>query len=176
MTESKKYSVVKYSVLVSSLVFALLMFFKWFSISYLSNSETHSFLTIPSLINSTVDTFKSYAGKSATFALLLLSGGLEYLCILSGALGLWGVIRILMSERRSRLLLAAQIIAVSLFVIAIIAIVVVDVISASMLGDIVTIYPTVWFIIAFVSLAVSIATGIIFNKMTSSDDDAEEEN
>ena len=176
MTYTKKYSIVKYSLLVSSLIVSLLMFFKWFDISYLSNSETHSFLTIPSLINSTVDTFKSYAGNSVTFTLLLLAGGLEYLCIMSSALGIWGIIRTLMSQRRSRLLLASQIIALSLIVIAVIAIIIIDVISGSMLGDIIKIMPTLWLLLTLVALAVSIVTGIMYSKMTSTDDAPDDEN
>ena len=87
MTSNTKLNIIKYSFLISSVLYAVFMFFRWFDIyNTISGSETHSFLTIPTLINDSVETFKSYAGAPATFTILLFAGTLEYLCIVGAAL------------------------------------------------------------------------------------------
>ncbi|MBR3933909.1 MAG: hypothetical protein IKJ68_08405 [Clostridia bacterium] len=166
MTSNTKLNIIKYSFLISSVLYAVFMFFRWFDIyNTISGSETHSFLTIPTLINDSVETFKSYAGAPATFTILLFAGTLEYLCIVGAALGIWGVIRTLMKRRRSRLLLSSQIISLCLVVLALLAIVIINVISNSHLTGLVSISPTLGLLMSVLFLVVSIVTGIIYRKM-----------
>jgi len=161
-----KLIILKYTFLASSILFSVLMFSRWFWIdTSISNPEEHSFLTIPGLIVSAVDAFKTYVGNGGTFTILLFVGALEYLCIVCAALGIWGIIRTLIKKRRSRLLFASQITSLCLMALTITVIIIVTVISENMLGGIVTMKPTAKLVLSLVFLIISIVTGIFYNRM-----------
>lgn len=161
-----KYNIVKYLFLVFSCIFSVFMFFKWFDIFYLSSEETHSFITMTSLVNENIETFKSLLGNSASFTILLFVGSLEYLCIMSAALGIWGIIRSFVKEKRSRILLASQIIAFVLTVIALSTIILINYVSSKLLGGLVDIYPTVYLVICLVALVASTILGSVYSRYT----------
>ena len=49
-------------------------------------------------------------------------------------------------------------------VIGLIAIVIIDIVSSSALGGIISIYPTLWYVFALVSLVVSMISGYIYQR------------
>ena len=159
-----KANIYKYVCLASTIIAAFLMFTKWFTIDLFIGVETHSFLTIPDLINAGVDFLKDVGGAPVAFTILLMAGILEYLCIFASAMGIWGFVRSLMKKKKSRLIFVSQCTALSLIVIAIIVIVIVDIVSSSVLGGVISIYPTVWFVLTTVFLAVSLVSGIFYAK------------
>ncbi len=159
-----KNTVYKHICTVSTLIMSVLMFTKWFTIDLMVGVEKHSFLTIPDLINAAVDFLSGVAGNTAAFIILLMAGILEYLCLIAAALGIWGVIRTYMKNRKSRLVFVSQCTASCLAIIGIIAIIIIDIVSSSALGGIISIYPTLWFVFAFVSLVLSLASGYMYSK------------
>ncbi len=159
-----KANIHKYICLVSTLIVAILMFTKWFTVDLAVSVENHSFLTIPNLINAAVDFLKDLGGATVAFTILLLAGILEYLCILASALGIWGFIRTFMKKSKSRLIFVSQCTALCLVVIATIVIIMVDIVSASALGGVISIYPTVWFVLTAVFLAASLVSGAYYAK------------
>lgn len=159
-----KNTVYKHICTITTLITSVLMFTKWFTIDLAVGVEKHSFLTIPNLINAAVDFLSDIAGNTATFVILLLAGILEYLCIIAAALGIWGVIRTYMKNRKSRLIFVSQCTASCLMVIGLIAIVIIDIVSSSALGGIISIYPTLWYVFALVSLVVSMISGYIYQR------------
>ncbi len=160
-----KNKVYKHICAVSTVVMAALMFTNWFTIDLMVGVERHSFLTIPDLINAAVDFLSDIAGNTATFVVLLLAGILEYLCLIAAALGIWGVIRTYMKNRKSRLVFVSQCTALCLSIIGIIAIIIIDIVSSSALGGIISIYPTIWFLLAIVFLILSLVSGYMYSKV-----------
>ena len=167
-TNSTKYKILKYTFLISSILFSAFMFFKWFQIdTQISDAEDHSFLTIPGLIVKGVDAIKSYIGNGGTFVVLLTVGTLEYLCIVSAALGIWGITRTLIKKRRSRLLFASQITALCLMALTITISLIVNFISQKMLGGLVSMTPNIWLVLSLMFLVLSLVTGYFFSKFHS---------
>ncbi len=160
-----KNKILKHTYTVSTLITALLMVTKWFIVDLAVGVERHSFLTIPDLINAAVDFLAGVAGRGVTFGVLLLAGILEYLAFVAAALGVWGVIRTYMKKRKSRLIFVSQCTALSLVIIALVAIVLIDIVSASALGGVIAIYPTVWFVLAALSLVTSFVSGILWDRV-----------
>lgn len=161
-----KNNIYKYANLVSTTLVSVLILMKWFTISAMGTVETHSFMTIPAMLNEGADFLTQIGGKSVAITVLILAGILEYMCIVSSALGFWGVWRTYRYNKRSRLVLTSQIVGLSLTVIALITVFIINVVSGSMLGDIISVVPTAWLIIAVVCQVVSIVSGVLYWRET----------
>jgi len=160
----KNLTVYKYINIVSSFLLAILMLIPWFTISAMGTVESHSFMTIPALLNEGAEFLTQIGGKTLAITVLLLAGVLEYMCIVVAALGIWGGVRFMFYDRKSRLVSASQIVAASLMFIGIVAIVMIDYISATMLGGIVKVIPTFGFLAGIIFLAASIIGGVMYSK------------
>ena len=114
------------------------------------------------------NSFRGFVCVLSILTILLFVASLEYLCIMTTALGVWGIIRSLLKDSRSRILLAAQIIAFILTVIALATIMLINYVSGQMLGGLIEIYPTVYLVICLVALVSSTITGCVYVRYSYS--------
>lgn len=156
----------KYTLIISVLLMSVLVFFNWFVIEAggVIDEETHSFMTIPTLVNHGAETLSKLSTVGVAVTLMILCGILKYLCILSSALGIWGVILTFMKDKRSRLINASQMISTMLIVIALVVILAVNILSRIVVGGTVYMGPTLWFVIFALSLILSYICGYMISR------------
>jgi len=154
----------RYICLVSTLIISVLILMKWFTISAVGTVETHSFMTIPAMLCAGAGFLTQIGGKSVAVTVLILSGILEYMCIVASSLGIWGAWRSFKNNNISTLVFASQIISGSLALIAVITICIINFVSQAMLGDIISVVPTLWLIIAIIFIVASVITSLMYSK------------
>ncbi len=161
-----KRNVYKYAMSASVLVMSVFIFFSWFAIGAggVIAEETHSFMTIPNLVGHGADTLAKLSSKGVAISMLIFCGVLKYLCILSSALGVWGVVLTFVKNKKNRLLYTSQAIASMLFAFALLLLIVVNILSNAIVGGTVSVAPTLWFVIFTVSLILSYVFGYLFSK------------
>lgn len=159
-----KKTILKYLTLITTLASAILMFFKWFTISIPGlEAETHSFFTIPKLITDASGVLSTYAGKSSTVMIILLGGILEYMCVLSAGLSVCGIWKNCIREKKSRFIFSGQIISLCLHFLAALVMLGANTIFNSILGISNLIYPTIWYALSFASPICSLLCLRFFN-------------
>ncbi len=156
----------KYITVISVLLMSVFIFFNWFVIEAggVIEDEAHSFMTVTTLVNNGADTLSKLSNNAVAITLLLLCGVLKYLCILSSALGIWGIILSIMKDRKSRLINSVQVISTILVLTALVLMLFVNIVSKSVVGGTVSAAPTVWFLIFTLSLVLSYISGYFFSK------------
>ena len=131
----KNYNKLKYFTVATTVLSALFLYFNWFTLSvpmmesFLeSASFSVSFVTLPALIEeNALGLITRMGGKSTAITALLLCGILKYLCVLSTGLGLWGIWKMCVKEKRSRLIFASQLIALALQLLSFLLIILINV-------------------------------------------------
>lgn len=149
----------KILTIVSILAVSLLILFDWFTIEAVGTKESHSFLTIPSMLTDGADFLTQLGGKTVAITVLILSACLEYMCIVACALGIWGALRSVKKKSKSKLIVMSQLVFMSITSITVIAILLINVVSVSILGGVVSVVPTVWLIAFIVFLLISFIAG-----------------
>ncbi len=159
-----KKTILKYLTLITTLASAILMFFKWFTISIPGlDAETHSFFTIPDLLADAAGVLSTYAGKSSAVMIILLGGILEYMCVLSAGLSVCGIWKNCIKEKKSRFIFSGQIISLCLHFLAALVMIGTNIIFNSIIGISNLIYPTIWYILSFASPVCSLLCLRFFN-------------
>lgn len=154
--KQKKY---KYITIVSMFAVSFLILFDWFTIEAVGTKESHSFLTIPSMLVSGADFLTQLGGKAVAITVVILGACLEYMCLVACALGIWGAIRSIKKKRKSKLVVMSQLVFMSIASITVIAVLLINVVSVSILGGIVSVMPTIWLIAFIVFLIISFISG-----------------
>ena len=149
---NKKY---KYLTAASSFLVSVFMLFNWFVIEAMGTRETHSFITIPRMLTSGADFLTQIGGKHVAIAILLLGGLVEFMCIAAAAMGIWGCVRCIIKPYKSRLITMSQIVAVAFTSVALMAVLLINVVSVSNLGGIISVKPTIWLALDVVFLVLS---------------------
>lgn len=150
--KNKKY---KYLTAISSFAVSVFMLFDWFIIKAMGTSEAHSFITIPSMLTSGADFLKQLGGKATAIFILIMAGLVEFMCITASVMGIWGAVRCLIKPYKSRLITMSQLVAVTFTSISIMALLIINVISFSSLGGIISVKPTLWLALDVVFLILS---------------------
>ena len=154
----------KYLTAITSFLVSIFMLFDWFVIKAVGTVESHSFITIPSMLTSGANFLTQLGGKAVAISILILGASLEYMCIASAALGIWGAIRTIIKPYKSRLITMSQIVSVALTSLALVAVILINVVSVSKLGGIVSVIPTFWFAADVIFLILSF---VFSNKFPS---------
>ncbi len=150
--KNKKY---KYLTAISSFAVSVFMLFDWFIIKAMGTDVAHSFITIPSRLTSGADFLKQIGGKTAAIFILIMAGLVEFMCITAAVMGIWGGIRCLIKPYKSKLITMSQLVAVTFTSIAIMAVLIINVISFSSLGGVISVKPTLWLALDVVFLILS---------------------
>jgi len=149
---NKKY---KYLTAVSSFLVSVFMLFDWFVIEAMGTKESHSFITIPKMLTSGADFLTQIGGKLVAIVILILGGLVEFMCISASAMGIWGGVRCIIKPYKSRLIIMSQIVAVAFTSVALVAVLLINVVSVSNLGGIISVKPTIWLALDVVFLVFS---------------------
>lgn len=158
-----KKTVLKCMTLVFTMFSAIFAFLPWFNINVLSE-ELHSFITIPRLLADATGILAGYAGKNYAVVIIILGGVLEYLCILSAGLSLVGIWKNCFREVKSRLIFSAQIIMISLDVLALVAIFGVNYLVQTVISMDTVMMPTICFAVSVVFTIASLVSNIMYNR------------
>ena len=146
----------KYLTALSSFAVSVFMVFDWFTIAAMGTNEAHSFITIPKMLASGADFLTQLGGKTVAIVILIAGGMVEFMCLASAAMGIWGGVRCLIKPYKSRLVVMSQIVAVAFTSVALIAVLLINIVSVSSLGGIISVKPTIWLALDVVFLICSL--------------------
>ena len=171
--------------LVATVLSAIFIFPSWFELSvpmldsFLENESLYiSFFSLPDFLSEhgLLTHITNIGGKTSALIVLLLSGILKYLCVLSAGLGLYGVWKSCIKKRPTRFILSSQIIALVLHFICLVIIIsfkVILYIYSSNISDLsglspelfdVSFIPTIWFYLSLVCSVGSLIFSIKYKK------------
>lgn len=171
--------------LVATVLSVIFLFPSWFSLSvpmldsFLESDSLYiSFFTLPGFLeeHGLLTHITNIGGKSAALTVLIASGILKYLCVLSAGLALYGLWKSCIKKKPTRFLISSQIIALVLHSVCILIIISFAIIINIFAGNLsqttgfseklldVSFIPTVWFYLSFASCVLSLIFAIKYKK------------